>query len=155
MTPQDLDAALRHARPHLRRLAGNDHDADDALQEAAVRAWAGRKSLTHLINLGAWIRLTAVRALLYVRRAAGVRRDVEEDVGGNLPSGQAAGTPEDACLARETLALVGGLTARRQRVLALRLDGWSTREVADATGSTPNAVKNALLHAVRTLREAA
>jgi len=56
--PALLDLFERHRnelRLHCYRMLGSSHDADDMLQEAALRAWRAKGSLEQAANLRAWL----------------------------------------------------------------------------------------------------
>jgi RNA polymerase sigma-70 factor (ECF subfamily) len=53
-----LDLFARHRnelRLHCYRMLGSSHDADDVLQETAVRAWRSKASLLDVANVRAWL----------------------------------------------------------------------------------------------------
>jgi len=56
--PALLELFERHRnelRLHCYRMLGSSHDADDMLQEAALRAWRGKGALEDATNLRAWL----------------------------------------------------------------------------------------------------
>jgi RNA polymerase sigma-70 factor (ECF subfamily) len=157
---EDFTAAVqRHQhelRRHCVRLTGSRADADDALQEALLRAWRARRSQVSSFPR-AWLYRIATNACfdLLARRDATV---VALDDAPGLAAPPEEG-PDAATLTRETLELTL-LTAiqhlpRRQRAVLIMRDvlGWPADEVASALSITVPAVNSALQRARRSLHE--
>jgi RNA polymerase sigma-70 factor, ECF subfamily len=136
---------------HCRRLLGSTHDAEDALQEALIRAWRALPSLKSRASLRGWLYRIATNCALDItqRRKPTVPIETETPVDRS--------TPETTAQQREVveLALVAAhdqLSSRQRAVLILRevLD-FSAREVADSLDTTPTAVHSALQRARATV----
>ncbi len=164
MGPTELARFEAVVLPHLddaytlaRYLVRDEHDAQDVVQEACLRA------LRHFETLRgdgrAWL-LAIVRNCARTwhrgRRLAPPTTEFDEE----LHSGEAAGTPADARLARgearETLRQALELLAPEFReVIVLReLSGLSYQEIAEATGSPIGTVMSRLARARQKLLEA-
>jgi RNA polymerase sigma-70 factor, ECF subfamily len=138
---------------HCRRLLGSTHDAEDAMQEALIRAWRALPSLQSRATLRAWLYRIATNCAFDIRerRRPTVPIETEEPVEG------VADTPETKAQQREVveLALVAAhdqLSSRQRAVLILRevLD-FSACEVAQSLETTPSAVNSALQRARATV----
>lgn len=148
-----LDAALRLAR----RLIPNEDDADDAVQEALLRALRYFRTFTGG-NGRAWF-LRIVRNTCWTWRAgqADARTDPFDEDLHSLAHG--AGTPEVSLLRAEAAAVLdramGALPDRLRELLVRReLEGLSYRELADAMGMPIGTVMSGLSRARRALRVA-
>jgi RNA polymerase sigma-70 factor (ECF subfamily) len=151
---------------HCYRMVGSSHDADDALQEAMLRAWRGLPRFAGRSSLRSWLYKIATNASLDVigRRPKrvlpldyGPPADPHDDIGAPItesvwiepyPAG-----PEESYEERETveLAFVAALQhlpARQRAVLILReVLGFSAQEVANTLDSTVASVNSALQRA--------
>jgi len=161
---------------HCYRMLGSVQDAEDALQEALLRAWRGLDGLREAEGLRAWLYRIATNACLrQIERRP--RRVVPLDYGtaGDPHAPLAAPLEEtawvepfplgeldaDAPAARYEqregveLAFVAALQhlpARQRAVLILRdVLGFSAREVADALDTTPASVDSAMQRARATV----
>ena len=148
------------------RLLGNEHDAQDALQEAFFSAFKAIGQFTGAAKLSTWLHRIVVNAALMKLRSR--RRKPEESIEELLPRFDAQGewasrvtsweTPSDVLLQRqETRALVRRCIDRLpdtyRTVLLLRdIEELDTEETADLLGITPNAVKIRLHRARQALR---
>ena len=127
--------------------------AEDAVQEACLRAWRDLPSLRDPARYEAWLRRLLVRACLDL-----LRRDRRSAV--------AATQARDPGMATSD---VGGEVARRDAlerafrrlspehravVVLTHLEDLSTRETAAVLGIPPGTVKSRLHHALRGLRAA-
>ncbi|HXD59162.1 MAG TPA: sigma-70 family RNA polymerase sigma factor [Thermoleophilaceae bacterium] len=136
---------------HCRRLLGSTHDAEDAMQEALIRAWRALPSLQSRAALRGWLYRIATNCALDIseRRKPTVPIETETPMDSS--------TPETKAQQREVveLALVAAhdqLSSRQRAVLILRevLD-FSACEVADSLATTPSAVNSALQRARATV----
>lgn len=134
-------------------LLGDGAEAQDALQEAWLRAWTRRDQLRDALALRGWLRRIVARECLRILRWRAVRRW--------LPFAEAPETPGstpdlaagmDAHAAR---AAVERLPPRQRQLWGLRFDeGWTLPEIAEATGLEPSTIKTHLERALRTVRAA-
>jgi RNA polymerase sigma-70 factor (ECF subfamily) len=165
---------------HCYRMLGSVHDAEDALQDALLRAWRGLPRFEGRSSLRTWLyRIATHSCLRLIERRP--RRVLPIDYGGpadphdelaaplvesvwiepysdgELADGFAA--PEARYEQRESveLAFVAALQhlpARQRAVLILRdVLGFSGAEVAETLQTTPKAVYSALQRAHRTVDE--
>jgi RNA polymerase sigma-70 factor (ECF subfamily) len=163
---------------HAYRMLGSLEDAQDALQEAFLRAWSGRATFRGQSTFRAWLyRITTNACLRMLERRP--RRLVPYEVGpaaepgarpvppSDLPWLQPypdllideSPKPDDAAVTRETielafLAAIQHLPPRQRAVLILRdaLD-WSADDTAAVLEMSVAAVNSALQRARATMRE--
>jgi RNA polymerase sigma-70 factor (ECF subfamily) len=167
---------------HCYRMLGSIHDAEDALQEALLRAWRGMRRFEGKSSLRAWLYRIATNTCL---DAIGKRpkRVLPIDFGPGADPHDSPGTPvaetvwiepypdellRDADVfaspeahyeQRESveLAFVSALQhlpARQRAVLIMRsVLGFSAREVAEALATTVASVNSSLQRARRTVEE--
>jgi RNA polymerase sigma-70 factor, ECF subfamily len=168
----------RELQVHAYRMLGSLEDAQDAVQEALLRAWRSRATYDGRATFRAWLyRITTNACLRMLERRP--RRLVPYDVApaaepgapllppANLPwllpypdrLFDEAALPEDTVVARETielafLAAIQHLPPRQRAVLILRdaLD-WSANETAVVLEMSVAAVNSALQRARATMKE--
>ena len=143
--------ALRYAR----RVLGHDHDAEEALQEALVKAWSAWDSLDDPDAREAWFFRVLRNACIDANR-----RPVNREVPFHqvTPSARPL-LPEEVVLVRESLSemveVLGRLPAVQRRTLLLReLGGLSYEEIAKVTGAKPGTVMSRLFAARQRLLRA-
>ena len=153
---------------HCYRMLGSFEDAEDAVQEAFLRAWRSRETFEGRSPFRAWLYRIATNTCLDLL----ARRRPAPATGGEVPWLQpypdrlldelpavASGGPEALAVARETvelayLAAVQHLAPRPRAVLILRdVLGWPARDVAELLGDSVNSVNSALQRARAGLRE--
>jgi RNA polymerase sigma-70 factor, ECF subfamily len=136
---------------HSRRILRSAHDAEDALQDALLRAWRALPSFEGRGSLRGWLfRIVTNASLDAIRRrpALLVPIDQEEPQAVSPETG-----PEDLLERREALerALVTAcrvLPERQREVLIMRdALGFSAVQTADRLGTTVAAVNSALQRA--------
>ncbi|MDG6102001.1 sigma-70 family RNA polymerase sigma factor [Dactylosporangium aurantiacum] len=154
---------------HCYRMLGSVHDADDALQDALLRAWRGMHTLKEEGSLRAWLYTVATRTCLDLAAARG-RRALPMDLGpaservvlADTPSTEVAWLepyPDAVYERRETveLAFVAALQhlPGNQRAALLLFDvlGFSAAEIAAMMRTTPTSVNSALARARRLVAE--
>lgn len=163
---QPLRAQL-HA--HCYRMLGSVHDADDALQDALLRAWQGLPGYSGRGSVRAWLYTVTTRTCLDLAAARG-RRALPMDLGpasdhavlANAPQPEVAWLepyPETVYERRETveLAFVAALQhlPGNQRAALLLFDvlGFSAAEIAAMMRTTPGSVQSAIARARRLVAE--
>ena len=172
MTADDLEQALqRHRRElhvHCYRMLGSFTDAEDAVQEAFLRAWRHRDDLAPGTAPRAWLYRIATNVCIDAIR--GLRRKAAADTAevtwlqpypdvllDQIPA-RDDDTPESLAVARETIELafitaIQALPPRQRAVVALCVAlGWSPAETAAALKMSTAAVNSALQRARVTLR---
>jgi RNA polymerase sigma factor (sigma-70 family) len=138
-------------------LAGSSADAEEAAQEAFVKAWRALPRFRAGAPFRPWLLAIVANEARNRRRAAGRRAGLALRAAAERTSGGAAPSPEAALLAggeREALlvALVA-LDERDQAVIACRyLLDLSERETADVLGCRPGTVKSRLSRALERMR---
>ncbi|HEU5416376.1 MAG TPA: sigma-70 family RNA polymerase sigma factor [Streptosporangiaceae bacterium] len=167
-------------RAHCYRMLGSVHDAEDALQEALVRAWKGIGSFEGRSSVRSWLYAIATNTALDIARHRS-RREFAVDMG--APAGPGAGldtpltdlpwlepypdqwlgtssqpSPEARYEQRESIELafvaaLQHLPARQRAVLVLReVAGFSAAEIASLLGTSAASVTSALQRARATLQ---
>jgi RNA polymerase sigma-70 factor (ECF subfamily) len=185
----DADAFRHLIEPHRRelhahcyRMLGSLHDAEDALQDALLRAWRAISNLEERASLRAWLYRIATNVCLDAiarrpRRVVPVdygppaadRHDVGEPVvesvwvepypDQQLGLGDGYAAPEARYEQREAvelafIAALQHLPARQRAALILReVLGFSAREVAELLETTVPSVNSALQRARKAVEE--
>ena len=131
----------------LRAMGGDRDAAEDAAQEAFVRAH--RHGLERIVRPAAWLLVVASRELFRARR----HRQREEPLPEREPAG--AGSPFEAAAERaELLAALRRLPERQRGIVVARFYyGFSYEEIARAFDIKSGTVGATLHQALRTLRE--
>lgn len=147
---EEFDALYAAAFPRLVRqltlMTGDADAAQDAVQEAFVRAWSRRRSLRSTEQPEAWIRTTAWR--LAVSRFRRLRRGRELMLRYHTPSTAKPPSP-DRVLVEQALAAV---PLQQRRVLVLHyLCDLSVEQISAETGAPAGTVKSWLARGRRSL----
>jgi RNA polymerase sigma-70 factor (TIGR02960 family) len=156
----------RELQVHSYRMLGNLQQAEDAVQEALLRAWKGRASFDGGPGARAWLyRIVTTTCFDILRGAQRQAAQLAAAENGEVPWLQpypdallddSAG-PEGAAIRRETvelayLAVIQLLPARQRAVLLLRdVQGYSAAETAAILDLTVAAVTSALQRARATI----
>jgi RNA polymerase sigma-70 factor (sigma-E family) len=143
-----------HGRiPALRRVAyllcGDEHQADDLVQETITKLYARWPRISRVDNMDAYVHTMLVRAFLDEKRRGWWRVRLF----GSPPERPelAAGALEDRTVVRAALARV---PARQQAVLVLRfLCDLPVADVAQILGCTDGTVKSQTSHGLAALRK--
>src|SRR5919197_4314950 len=139
-------------------ICGNAADAEEAAQDAFVKAYRALGRFRSGEPLRPWLLAIVANEARNRRRSAGRRAAlVLRAAGEGRPSGEAAPSPEAALLAGERrstlLAALNGLDERDRTVIAYRyLLDLSEAETAAALGVRPGTVKSRLSRALERLR---
>ena len=147
----------RHAARAVRvaeMVLGNRADAEDAAQDAFVRALERLDALRRPEAFGAWLLRLVTTVSLNARRARGRRREEEIDDDAILHAPDPAARTSDAEL---RLALVQALDTlseeRRLAVLLCLVDGMNATEAGAIMGIPAGTVRSHLHHARIRLRQ--
>jgi RNA polymerase sigma-70 factor, ECF subfamily len=169
-------------RAHCYRMLGSAHDAEDALQEALLRAWRGLPKFKGRSSLRSWLyTITTNVCLKAIERRPKLVLPVDYGPAADPHDGpgqpiiesvwvepypdewlsldHALAGPEAHYEQRESIELafiaaLQHLPARQRAVLILRdVLGLSAREVARALDTTPGSVDSALQRAHKTVDE--
>lgn len=152
-------------RVHGYRMLGSIEQAEDAVQEALLKAWRARDSFEGDPSAGvrAWLYRILTTTCLDVLRAAGRRPTAAgtiDEVSWLQPVPDAMldqTSPEQSVVRRETvelayLAVIQLLPARQRAALLLRdVEGYSAQETAEILGVSVPAVTSALQRARATI----
>jgi RNA polymerase sigma-70 factor, ECF subfamily len=175
---EDLEQYRRELTGYCYRMLGSVFDADDAVQEAMVRAWRGADSFEGRSALRSWLYRIATNVCLDMLRGR-QRRARPMDMGPAwttesftgatlpeqawvqpLPDGRTLpddGDPAELVASRESVRLafitaLQCLPARQRAVLILReVLRWQAAEVAELLGTSVASVNSALQRARATL----
>jgi len=158
----------RHSRAVFRlafRMTGNEHDAEDIVQDTFLRAYRALHQFEARSDFGTWLHRVAINcALDHLRR---VGRRGEEPTG--LPDSEqgeplssfpsASPNPERLLLSAELASklerAMEKLSDRERAAFVLRhCEGCSIDEIGKALGLRGSAAKNTIFRAVQKLREA-
>ncbi len=179
ITAEELEEHRSSLTGHCYRMLGSAVDADDAVQEAMVRAWRGLGSFDGRSSLRTWLYRIATNVCLDAI-AARSRRERPVDAGPNgtvfddlgqrprshwlEPIPDAGALPADDDPARLVaerqslrLAFVAALqhlpAKQRAALILAEVVGWSAAEIANCLGTSIAAVNSALQRARATLAE--
>jgi RNA polymerase sigma-70 factor, ECF subfamily len=177
ITAEDLEAHRSSLTGHCYRMLGSAVDADDAVQEAMLRAWRGLERFDGRSSLRTWLYRIATNVCLDAI-AARARRERPVDAGPSgtvedelvqrprshwlepIPDARAlpsAADPAQLAAQRQSLrlAFVAALqhlpAKQRAALLLAEVVGWSAAEIADCLDTSVAAVNSALQRARATL----
>jgi RNA polymerase sigma-70 factor (ECF subfamily) len=181
LAPEDLESYRRELTAYCYRMLGSGFDAEDAVQDALVRAWRAAETFEGRSSVRSWLYRIATNVCLdmlrgHTRRARPMemgpsRPPVESSLEPVLPEGSwvspladtralpAEADPAELTVARESvrLAFVAALQhlpARQRAVLILcEVLRWQSTEVAELLETSVAAVNSALQRARVTLAE--
>jgi RNA polymerase sigma-70 factor (ECF subfamily) len=157
---------------HCYRMLGSIHDAEDALQDALLRAWRGLDRFEGRSSLRSWLYTIATNACLRaIERRPKRVLPIDYGPAATDPHGPLAGplvesvwidpypSPDARYEQRESvelafIAALQHLPAQQRAVLILRdVLGFSGAEVADTLDTSPEAVYSALQRAHKTVKQ--
>jgi RNA polymerase sigma-70 factor (ECF subfamily) len=154
----------RHSRALFKlayRMTGNEHDAEDVVQEAFLKAYRSLDRFEDRSQVGSWLYRIAANCaydVLRRRKRREDRHDSLEEEDAPEPQAEAPG-PERLAHAgdvRERLAAaLEQMSARERAAFVLRhFEGRSVREIELALGIDTTSVKQSVCRAVRKARAA-
>lgn len=156
----------RHSRRlfHLAfRMTNNEHDAEDVVQEAFLRAFRQLNQFESRSNFSTWLYRIGVNCALDLMRSKRKhterRQDLDDAESGdamtNLPDEKP--TPERLAIGSEIHAKIGralsSMGEKERAAFVLRhFEGMSIEEVGSILGLGESAAKNSIFRAVQKLR---
>ncbi|MEO8103968.1 MAG: RNA polymerase sigma factor [Betaproteobacteria bacterium] len=128
--------------------------AEDAVQEALLKAWGQRSTFRGAAELDTWIHRIALNAAIDLMRR---RRPEGDEADPDLQMAAPTSSPDhqyaNRALGHDLTAAMQHLTEmERQSFLLKHLEGWRLDEIAGSLGTSVNNTKQALFRAVRKLR---
>ncbi len=156
----------RHSKAIFRvayRMTGNEHDADDVVQEALLRAYRQLPAFEERANFGTWLHRIAINCSLDLLRSRG---RIDKHYGGELETAEMSGAarslgpePDRLLLSSELQQQVAlameRLSGNERTAFMLRhFEGMPVEEIGRTLGIQVNAAKHTIFRAVRKLREA-
>ena len=157
----------RHSRkvlPRIYRITKNREDAEDAFQDAVLRAFVHMKGFEGRSNFSSWLTRIAINSALMVlrKRRGGSEISIEQlsDDPENLRTWEPrdhADTPEASYARRESEELLHKTVQRlpgifRDAVELHHSGEYSTGRIAEELGISVSAAKSRLMRARRTVR---
>ena len=155
----------RHSRTIFRvayRMTGNQHDADDVVQETFLRVYRQLESFESRANFTTWLHRIAVNCSLdLLRTRTRHDRHRSNDSEEALMNGDVATDQPHAerlLLSSEVQQQVStaleALSGNERTAFVLRhFEGLSIEEIGSVLGTRVNATKNTIFRAVRKLRD--
>ena len=154
----------RHSQPIFRvayRMTGNEHDADDVVQETFLRAYRQLDRFEERANFGTWLHRIAINCALDL---LGARGRMDRYYGGDPEDAEMNGMirsePEQdrllisAELREQVAAAMERLSGNERTAFVLRhFEGMPVEEIGKTLGIQVNAAKHTIFRAVRKLRQ--
>lgn len=137
------------------RITGDPGLAEDAVQDALLKAWDQRGEFRAESQLDTWIHRIALNAAIDLLRKRRGPVDHDEDPDRHAaPRHDAPDSKYEArALGSDIAVSLERLTQREREAFVLKhLEGWSLEDIAAKQGGNVNNTKQALFRAVRKLR---
>lgn len=154
----------RHSQPIFRvayRMSGNQHDADDIVQETFLRAYRQIGRFEERANFGTWLHRIAINCSLDLLRSRG---RLDRYYGGDPEAADQSAAATDpqqerllmsAELRDRVAAAMEQLSGNERTAFVLRhFEGMPVEEIGKELGIQVNAAKHTIFRAVRKLRRA-
>src|SRR5262245_15299160 len=153
----------RHSRSVFRlafRMTGNEHDAEDVVQESFLRAYKQLARFESRSNFGTWLYRITANCAVDLMRSRQARHDVSRsdslDADVHQPAADAPGPDRmahSAEIERTVQNALGGLSPLERAAFTLRhYEGRSIDEIATTLGLGTSAAKHSVFRAVKKLR---
>jgi len=155
----------RHSRTVFRvayRMTGNEHDADDVVQETFLRVYRQLESFESRANFTTWLHRIAINCSVDLLRTR-VRHDRHRsnDSEEALMNGEVATDQPHAErlllsseVQQQVSAALETLSGNERTAFVLRhFEGMSIEEIGSVLGTRVSATKNTIFRAVRKLRD--
>ena len=144
-------AAVRRV---ARAVTGDEHDADDAAQEAFLSALDRLETYDRKRPFGPWLMRIASNAAIDLLRRRAVRRAEPLDEALTASSRSPARDAEHMELRAALGAALAALPERQRAAVTLfDLEGYAHAEIAEILGVPEGTVRSDVFHARRKLRE--
>jgi RNA polymerase sigma-70 factor (ECF subfamily) len=161
------DLVQRHSRTIFRvayRMTGNEHDADDVVQETFLRAYRQIEKFEERANFGTWLHRIAVNCSLDLLRSRSRhekhRITDKDDEDGEMTREFESTDPQpdrlllSAELKEHVLVALDRLSGNERTAFMLRhFEGMPVEQIGKTLGIQVNAAKHTIFRAVRKLRE--
>jgi len=153
-----------YSRPLWRaayRVLGDPAAAEDAVQDAFLRAWRALDRFDEQADLSTWLYRIAINAAIDLRRErsrqARLSGALPEDLDGQVAARSTAAGPHRHAFGRQLVdraqeAIAELPEAERTAILLRHFEGCSIAEIARALGGGENAAKQAVFRAVHKVR---
>jgi RNA polymerase sigma-70 factor, ECF subfamily len=139
---------------HCHRMLGSRHDAEDALQEALIRAWRGLPAFEGRSSLRSWLYRIATNTSLDQLQRRPEQIVPIDDAQPTDPHDHPDAQVERRESLGSALTVARELPASQRSVLFLRaVLGYSAAETADALGTSVPAVNSSLQRARAAIRD--
>jgi RNA polymerase sigma-70 factor, ECF subfamily len=136
----------------VRRLAGDDAQADDWAQEAWIRAIRSLPGFRGRSRFSTWLHRIAVNTALYGRRRSGRLRAREAELP-DSPEPPGRADPGRPLLRLQLEQAIDRLPERMRRVLVLHdVEGYTHEEIGALLGVAPGTCKSQLFKARAKMR---
>ncbi len=157
----------RHSRGVFRlafRMTGNEHDAEDVVQETFLKAYRKLAAFEERAQFGSWLHRIAANCAYDVLRAR-LRHDERVDRTETAEGERTLSVPADdpspdrlvagTEVRRRMRAALARMSALERSAFTLRhVEGMSIAEISHALGLDASAAKQSVFRAVRKLRQA-
>ena len=161
------DLVQRHSRAIFRvayRMTGNEHDADDVVQETFLRAYRQIDRFEERANFGTWLHRIAVNCSLDLLRSRSrhekhrIANNDDEDGEMTREFESTDPQPDRLLLSSElkqhVIKALERLSGNERTAFMLRhFEGMPVEEIGRTLGIQVNAAKHTIFRAVRKLRE--
>ena len=157
----------RHSRkvlPRIYRITKNREDAEDAFQDAVLRAFVHIKGFEGRSNFTSWLTRIAINSALMALRKRRTRAEIsieqmcdDAEISRAWEPPDQAENPETYYAQRESQQLLRNAMERlpgifREAMELQHAQDYSTTQVADELGISPSAAKSRLMRARRTVQ---